>query len=78
MSRWKLPTFSKALITSPDGEYVSALSSPSIPSCTSRGTGNADGKLVQVAISADGDDGTVAYNNFYNDRVWFGSEMPAV
>ena len=74
---WKLPEFSLDPITSPDAEFVSALSSPSIPNCVGRGTGNADGKLVQIQISGNADDGTVTYSNFFNDRVWFGTSMPA-
>lgn len=70
-----LPEFSTEEITSPDGEFVSAQSSPSIPSCS--GPNKAEGKLIQVQISASGDDGTVVYSVFYNDRVWFGTSTPA-
>lgn len=75
--RIALPSFSDTPIESPDGQFVSALSSPSVPTCTSRGTGTTAGKLVQVGISATGDDGTSTYNNFYTDRIWFGTSTPA-
>ena len=76
MTPWILPEFATPEID-PDAQFVSSLSSPSIPVCTGRGTGTATGKLVQVQISANADDGTVTFNNFFNDRVWFGTNMPA-
>lgn len=78
MNNFQLPEFSMDPITSPDGEFVSALSSPSIADCTSRGTGGPHGKLIQVGISANGDDGTVVFSVFYDDRVCFGTSTPVV
>lgn len=78
-SAFVLPEFDSTPLQSPDAQFVSSLSSPSIPVCNPRGTGTAVGRLVQVQISNDADDGTVQYNGtFYDDRVWFGTITPAV
>ena len=73
-----LPEFSTEDITDPSGQWVSALSSPSVPSCTGRGTGTAVGKLCQIQISATGDDGVVWYSGFATDNLWFGTSEPAI
>lgn len=77
-SAFLLPEFDSTPLQSPDAQFVSSLSSPSIPVCNSRGTGTAVGRLVQVQISNDADDGTVLYSSFHDDRVWFGTITPAV
>ncbi len=76
MTMWKLPEFSSDPLTSPDAEFVSALSSPSIPNCNPRGTGTAVGRQVQVQISDSADDGYFRLSSVFTDVVEFGWNTP--
>lgn len=81
MSPWKmtLPEFSNDEITSPDGEFVSALASASVPNCNPKGSGSPVGKLLQYQISGDADDGSWNYGGtFLGQEVAFGTNVPAV
>lgn len=76
MIPWKLPNF--ILPQETDAEFVSALSSPSIPVCNPRGTGTASGKLETIQVNATADDGHWEYSGgFSTTDVQFGSMTPA-
>lgn len=71
-----MPDFSDEPVTSPDGEFVSALSSPSVPICSGRGSGEPIGKLVTIQISASTDDGYFRNNSVFDDITEFGYDVP--
>lgn len=76
MTPWTLPKF--ILPEQTDAEFVSALSSPSIPVCNARGTGTKTGKAETIQVNATNDDGHWEYSGgFSTDHVQFGSMTPA-
>ncbi len=78
MKTWNqtIPEFDSEPLVGPSG-FVSALSSPSIPTCNLKGTGTEVGNLISIRISADIDDGSWVYtNDFSINFCQFGTSTP--